>query len=110
MSCHRAVPLQTLTSGAPEVSPAAATMSAMSCVPLDPFVQRVLDHLARSVEPHTIRTIAESVGGSESHVDEAVDYLVANGWVFGRDGSWRVSGAGYSHSSDRRLGGILGDC
>jgi hypothetical protein len=53
--------------------------------------------------------VAERAGIDSDAVLGVLAELVAAGWVFGDPDRWELTGAGYSHTTRRPGGGILGD-
>jgi DNA-binding IclR family transcriptional regulator len=77
---------------------------------VDATTQAVLDALAEpGAAPCSTAAVAERTGVDSDAMLGVLAELVAAGWVFGDPDRWELTGAGYSHTTRRPGGGILGD-
>jgi DNA-binding IclR family transcriptional regulator len=82
----------------------------VGCTQVDAITQAVLDALAEpGAAPCSTAAVAEHAGIDSGAVLGVFAELVSAGWVFGDPEGWELTGAGYSHTTRRRGGGILGD-
>ncbi len=71
--------------------------------------QAVLDALAEpGAAPCSTAAVAERAGIDSDAMLGVFVGLVAAGWVFGDTEGWELTGAGYSHTTRRPAGGLLG--
>ena len=82
----------------------------MSCSPVESTTLTVLDDLAKTIRlDRSVDAIAFRVGLDTDTICDVLRELVSIGWVYGGPGSYHLTGAGHSHSSNIQRSGLLGD-